>query len=59
MLNIYGCRRHKKTKINVEKIKLLGAEVIPVETGTGTLKEAVDEAFEFFLKNKDVYYLVG
>ena len=54
-----GVEDIKKQKVNVEKIKLLGANVIPVETGTGTLKEAVDEAFKFFLKNKDVYYLVG
>ena len=54
-----GVEDIKRQKVNVEKIKLLGADVIPVKTGTGTLKEAVDEAFKFFLKNKDVYYLVG
>lgn len=54
-----GVEDIKRQKVNIEKIKLLGADVIPVKTGTGTLKEAVDEAFKFFLKNKDVYYLVG
>ena len=54
-----GVEDIKRQKVNVEKIKLLGADVIPVKTGTGTLKEAVDEAFKFLLKNKDVYYLVG
>ena len=54
-----GIEDTKRQRVNVEKIKLLGANVVPVKTGAGTLKEAVDEAFSFFLKNKDVYYLVG
>lgn len=38
---------------------LLGAEIYEVTKGEGTLKEAVDEAFEYLLKNKDVFYLIG
>lgn len=49
----------KRQKINVEKMKLLGAEVICVDTGTKTLKEAVDVAFNYLLENDDVYYLIG
>ena len=43
----------KRQKVNVEKMKLLGAEVYEVTKGEGTLKEAVDVAFE------DVFYLIG
>ena len=49
----------QRQKVNVEKIKLLGASVYEVTRGEGTLKEAVDEAFEYYMKNKDVFYLIG
>ena len=49
----------KRQKVNVERMKLLGADVIEVTRGAGTLKEAVDEAFEYFVKNSDVFYLIG
>ena len=40
----------EKQKINVEKMKLLGARVVPVSAGDGTLKDAVDAAFEAYAK---------
>ena len=49
----------KRQHVNVEKMKLLGASVIEVSRGRGTLKEAVDEAFEYLLENQDVFYLIG
>lgn len=49
----------KRQSVNVEKMKLLGAEIYEVTKGEGTLKEAVDEAFEYLLKNQDVFYLIG
>lgn len=49
----------KRQKVNVEKMKLLGAEVRSVTRGERTLKEAVDEAFEYLLDNDDVFYLIG
>ena len=49
----------KRQKINVEEMKLLGAEVYEVTKGEGTLKEAVDAAFEYLLKHQDVFYLIG
>lgn len=49
----------KRQKVNVEKMKLLGAEVYEVTKGGGTLKEAVDVAFEYLLKHQDVFYLIG
>lgn len=48
-----------RQRLNVEKIKLLGANVKSVTRGDGTLKEAVDEAFEYFVEHKDVFYLIG
>lgn len=49
----------KRQKVNVEKMKLLGAEIYEVTKGEGTLKEAVDVAFEYLLKHQDVFYLIG
>lgn len=45
---------------NVNRIKVLGANVIPVHTGTKTLKEAVDAAFEAWAKEyKTAFYVIG
>ena len=49
----------KRQMPNVERMKILGAEVMEVKEGKGTLKEAVDAAFNYLLKNQDVFYLVG
>ena len=49
----------KRQIANVEKMKLLGAEVVSVTRGNGTLKEAVDVAFEYLLKHQDAFYLIG
>lgn len=38
---------------NVSRMKILGAKIIPVERGAGTLKEAVDSAFEAYLNQLD------
>ena len=55
-----GIEDIKRQSLNVKKIKLLGAEVIPVESGTGTLKDAVDEAINYWVNNvKDTFYLIG
>lgn len=55
-----GIEDIKRQSLNVKKIKLLGAEVIPVESGTGTLKDAVDEAINYWVNNVgDTFYLIG
>ena len=54
-----GIEDIKRQHVNVEKMKILGAEIKEVTSGEGTLKEAVDEAFEYFINNKDSYYLIG
>lgn len=49
----------KRQQRNVLKMKMLGSKVVTVKKGTKTLKEAVDEAFSYYSKNHDTYYLVG
>jgi len=45
---------------NVFRMKLLGAEVIPVTSGRGTLKDAMNEAMRDWVTNvEDTYYLIG
>jgi len=45
---------------NVFRMKLLGAEVIPVTAGHGTLKDAMNEALRDWVTNVDsTYYLIG
>ena len=54
-----GIEDIRRQKVNVEKMKLLGAEVKEVTVGEGTLKEAVDVAFEYLKEHEDVFYLIG
>ena len=54
-----GCEDIKRQHLNVEKMKLLGASVVSVTKGQGTLKDAVDVAFEYLLDHQDVFYLIG
>lgn len=54
-----GSEDIKRQHVNVERMKLLGAEVVSVTRGNGTLKEAVDEAFEYLLEHEDAFYLIG
>lgn len=50
----------KKEKANVDRMKILGANVIPVTSGTKTLKEAVDEAFNAYMKEyATALYTIG
>ena len=54
-----GIEDVKRQHVNVEKMRLLGAEIVEVTKGNGTLKEAVDVAFEYLLKHEEVFYLIG
>ncbi len=50
----------EKEKPNVERMRILNANVIPVKSGSKTLKEAVDEAFVAYIKSyKDTMYAIG
>ena len=45
---------------NVYRMKLLGAEVVPVESGSKTLKDALDEAMRDWVTNvEDTFYIIG
>ena len=54
-----GAKDIEKQFSNVQRMKLLGAEVIEVTEGEQTLKEAVDVAFQYLLNNMDCFYLIG
>ena len=50
----------ERQALNVYKMRLLGAEVVPVETGTGTLKDACSAAFrEWTSRIGDTHYCLG
>ncbi|RRV16515.1 tryptophan synthase subunit beta [Pseudomonas saudiphocaensis] len=50
----------ERQQANVFRMKLLGAEVIPVTAGTGTLKDAMNEALRDWVTNVDsTFYLIG
>ncbi len=50
----------ERQSVNVHKMKLCGAQVIPVEGGTGTLKDAINEALRYWTANvSDTFYLFG
>jgi tryptophan synthase beta chain len=45
---------------NVSRMKILGAEVVPVTAGTATLKDAMNEALRYWVAHvRDTYYLIG
>lgn len=55
-----GIEDTQRQALNVYRMKLLGAEVIPVKSGTGTLKDAVSEAFrEWTSRIDDTHYCLG
>ena len=46
--------------LNVKRMRLLGAEVVPVESGSKTLKDAINEAMRDWVTNvKDSFYVLG
>ncbi|MCU1683691.1 MAG: tryptophan synthase subunit beta [Amycolatopsis sp.] len=50
----------ERQALNVARMKLLGAEVIPVKTGSRTLKDAINEALRDWVANVDsTHYLLG
>ena len=50
----------KRQALNVYRMKLLGSEVVPVKTGTATLKDAVSEAMREWTKRiSDTHYCLG
>ena len=57
---LHGSEDIERQKLNVFRMKLLGAEVHPVESGSRTLKDAINEALRDWVTNvRTTYYLLG
>ncbi len=55
-----GAEDVKRQSLNVIRMKLMGAEVIPVESGSKTLKDAMNEAVRDWVTNvHDTFYIIG
>ncbi len=55
-----GSEDVKRQSPNVYRMKLLGAEVVPVESGSRTLKDALNEAMRDWVTNvADTFYIIG
>ena len=55
-----GTEDMARQEINVTRMRLLGAEVIPVSSGTRTLKDATNEALRDWVTNvRNTYYVIG
>lgn len=50
----------KRQQLNVFRMNMLGAEVVPVTSGTRTLKDAGNEALRYWVSNvEDTFYILG
>jgi len=55
-----GAKDIERQKPNVFRMKLLGAEIVPVESGSNSLKDAMNEALRDWVANvESTYYLIG
>ncbi len=55
-----GSEDIRRQAINVYRMKLLGAEVVPVESGSKTLKDALNEAMRDWVTNvESTFYIIG
>ncbi len=55
-----GAKDVERQKLNVFRMELMGAEVVPVKSGGQTLKDAINEALRDWSANfKDTHYLLG
>ena len=55
-----GSEDIKRQAQNVYRMKLLGAEVVPVESGSKTLKDALNEAMRDWVTNvENTFYIIG
>ena len=55
-----GTEDCERQRLNVFRMKLLGAEVHPVDSGTKTLKDSINEAFRDWVTNIEcTYYMIG
>lgn len=50
----------KRQALNVKRMELLGAKVVPVESGTKTLKDAINAALRYWISHQeDTHYCIG
>ena len=55
-----GATDVKRQSPNVFRMKLLGADITPVTNGTGTLKDAMNEALRYWVSHvEDTFYIIG
>ncbi len=55
-----GSEDIERQRLNVYRMRLLGAEVVPVDSGSRTLKDAMTEALRDWVTNvDDTYYIIG
>ncbi|MBO7719316.1 MAG: tryptophan synthase subunit beta [Methanosphaera sp.] len=55
-----GSKDVERQKLNVFRMELSGAEVNPVDIGSKTLKDSINEAFRYWISNLDTtHYLIG
>ena len=55
-----GVEDMRRQSVNVDRMKLLGAEVVPVSSGNGTLKDATSEAIRDWVANVETtFYVIG
>lgn len=50
----------RRQEANVFRMKILGAEIVPVGSGTGTLKDAMNEAMRYWVSSvRNTFYIIG
>jgi len=55
-----GAKDVERQELNVFRMKLLGAKVVAVESGSKTLKDAMNDAIRYWVTNaRDTYYIIG
>ena len=55
-----GAKDVERQELNVFRMKLLGAKVIAVESGSKTLKDAMNDAIRYWVTNaRDTFYIIG
>lgn len=55
-----GAEDVRRQQLNVFRMELLGTKVVPVEKGSATLKDAVNEALRYWVSNiEDTHYILG
>ncbi|MGM0622654.1 MAG: tryptophan synthase subunit beta [Campylobacterota bacterium] len=55
-----GAKDVERQELNVFRMKLLGAKVQPVQSGSKTLKDAMNDAIRYWVTNaRDTYYVIG